>query len=273
MTASVAKRGRVLIIAGSDSGGGAGIQADIKTVTALGGYAMTAITALTAQDTRTVHDIFDVPASFIALQLRVVLEDIGADAIKTGMLHRADIIDAVVETLDRYAPGVPLVVDPVMVAKGGASLLQPAAAEALRRTLIPRATVITPNLPEAAVLSGRDLRSEADMPAAAAALLGLGPQAVLLKGGHLDGDRLLDLLCTAAGETRFTDTRLHTTSTHGTGCTLASAIATGLAFGLPLPDAVAAARRYVRRAIETAPGFGHGHGPLNHAHAIPRVTV
>jgi hydroxymethylpyrimidine/phosphomethylpyrimidine kinase len=272
--AAPGKKGRVLIIAGSDSGGGAGIQADIKTVTALGGYAMTAITALTAQDTRTVHDIHDVPADFIALQLRVVLEDIGADAIKTGMLHRADIIDAVVEALDRYAPDVPLIVDPVMVAKGGASLLQPAAAEALRTRLIPRATVITPNLPEAAVLSGLGVATEADMPAAAERLLALGPQAVLLKGGHLDGDRLVDLLLeTSASATRFTDTRLQTTSTHGTGCTLASAIATGLAFGLTLKDAVTEARRYVRLAIQTAPGFGHGHGPLNHAHTIQRVKV
>lgn len=270
--ASAAKhRGRVLIIAGSDSGGGAGIQADIKTVTALGGYAMTAITALTAQDTRTVHAIHDVPADFIALQLRVVLQDIGTDAIKTGMLHRADIIEAVVEALDKYAPGIPLVVDPVMVAKGGAALLQPSAAEALRTKLIPRATVITPNLPEAEALSGLELGGESDMPAAAAALLRLGPQAVLLKGGHLPGDALVDLLQDARGATHFTDARLHTTSTHGTGCTLASAIATGLAFGLPLHDAVAQARTYVRRAIETAPGFGHGHGPLNHAHTVTRA--
>lgn len=268
--ATAGKQGRVLIIAGSDSGGGAGIQADIKTVTALGGYAMTAITALTAQDTRTVHDIHEVPAAFIALQLRVVLEDIGADAVKTGMLHRADIIEAVVGALDKYAPDVPLVVDPVMVAKGGASLLQPAAADALRNLLIPRATVITPNLPEAAVLSGLKVEEESDMAVAADALLRLGPRAVLLKGGHLPGDRLVDLLRDAAGETRFTDTRLDTRSTHGTGCTLASAIATGLAFGLPLKDSVEKARAYVRKAIETAPGFGHGHGhgPLNHAHTV-----
>jgi hydroxymethylpyrimidine/phosphomethylpyrimidine kinase len=263
------KRGRVLIIAGSDSGGGAGIQADIKTVTALGGYASTAITALTAQDTRTVHDIHEVPAAFIALQLRVVLQDIGADAIKTGMLHRADIIDAVVDALDQYAPDIPLVVDPVMVAKGGASLLQPSAAEALRKRLIPRATVITPNLPEAEVLSGVKIAGEADMPAAAERLLHLGARAVLLKGGHLPGDHLIDLLrlATGGGEA-FTGTRIDTTSTHGTGCTLASAIATGLAFGLSLRDAVAQARAYVRKAIETAPGFGHGHGPLNHAHTV-----
>jgi hydroxymethylpyrimidine/phosphomethylpyrimidine kinase len=269
--AASSKQGRVLIIAGSDSGGGAGIQADIKTVTALGGYAMTAITALTAQDTRTVHAIHDVPADFIALQLRVVLEDIGADAIKTGMLHRADIIDAVVDALEKYAPEVPLVVDPVMVAKGGASLLQPSAADALRTRLIPRAAIITPNLPEAEVLSGLKVADEADMASASERLLQLGPQAVLLKGGHLPGDALVDLLRDARGAQRYADTRIDTTSTHGTGCTLASAIATGLAFGLSLRDAVAQARTYVRRAIETAPGFGHGHGPLNHAHTVKRA--
>jgi hydroxymethylpyrimidine/phosphomethylpyrimidine kinase len=265
------KKGRVLIIAGSDSGGGAGIQADIKTVTALGGYAMTAITALTAQDTRTVHAIHDVPAEFIALQLRVVLEDIGTDAIKTGMLHRADIIDAVVDALEKFAPDVPLVVDPVMVAKGGAALLQPSAAEALRTRLIPRATVITPNLPEAEVLSGLKVVEESDMLPAADRLLQLGPQAVLLKGGHLPGDDLVDILRSSdGGAQRYQDRRIDTTSTHGTGCTLASAIATGLAFGLSLRDAVAQARAYVRKAIETAPGFGHGHGPLNHAHTVRR---
>lgn len=268
--ASAVKQGRVLIIAGSDSGGGAGIQADIKTVTALGGYAMTAITALTAQDTRTVHAIHDVPAEFIALQLRIVLEDLGADAVKTGMLHRADIIDAVVDALDRHAPDVPLVVDPVMVAKGGAALLQPAAADALRKRLIPRATVITPNLPEAEVLSGLTVAVESDMAPASEQLLQLGPQAVLLKGGHLPGEDLVDLLRDSRGAQRYQDRRIDTTSTHGTGCTLASAIATGLAFGLSLRDAVAQARAYVRKAIETAPGFGHGHGPLNHAHTVRR---
>ncbi|MFN4166122.1 MAG: bifunctional hydroxymethylpyrimidine kinase/phosphomethylpyrimidine kinase [Ferrovibrio sp.] len=264
------KRGRVLIIAGSDSGGGAGIQADIKAVTALGGYAATAITALTAQDTVTVHAIHEVPADFIALQLRVVLQDIGADAIKTGMLHRADIIEAVADALKQYAPDVPLVVDPVMVAKGGARLLQPQAEAALREMLIPRATLITPNLPEAEALCGLSIPDAAAMPAAAQALLKLGPQAVLLKGGHLSGETLVDLLCDARGSESFTSSRLHTSSTHGTGCTLASGIATGLAFGLSLHDAVVQARDYVRRAIETAPGFGHGHGPLNHAHTVRR---
>jgi len=262
--------GRVLIIAGSDSGGGAGIQADIKTVTALGGYAATAITALTAQDTVTVHAVMAVPPEFVAEQIRVVLQDIGADAIKTGMLNSPGVIAAVVAALDRYAPGLPLVVDPVMVAKGGARLLQPDAEAALIEQLIPRATVITPNLPEAEALIGRRIPDAAAMPAAARALLALHPRAVLLKGGHLDGDELVDLLVEADRTERYVSRRLHVTSTHGTGCTLASAIATGLALGRSLQDSVEIARGYVRRAIETAPGFGAGHGPLNHGHTLVR---
>lgn len=261
--------GRVLIVAGSDSGGGAGIQADIKAVTALGGYAMTAITALTAQDTRGVHGIFPVDLAFIGQQMEVVLDDLGADCIKTGMLHSAAVVDLVVETLAREAPGVPLVADTVMVAKGGAALLQPEAVEAVRTTLVPAAAVITPNLPEAAALLDRPVETEAQMEKAAVDLLALGPRAVLLKGGHLAGDRLVDLLATEQGEMhRFEGPRLDTPNTHGTGCTLASALACGLAQGLSLTDATARARDYVRIAIETAPGFGSGHGPLNHAHTV-----
>ncbi len=268
MTVNNRNRGRVLIVAGSDSGGGAGIQADIKTVTALGGYAATAITALTAQDTITVHAVHDVPADFVAQQMRVVLRDIGADAIKTGMLNRPEVIHAIVQVLDELAPDVPLVVDPVMVAKGGARLLQPEAEVALIEQLIPRAAVITPNLPEAGALIGRSVADAASMEPAARDLLALRPRAVLLKGGHLEGDELVDLLLDRQGVQRFTSTKLHTRSTHGTGCTLASAIATGLALGQPLAEAVIDARRYVRRAMETAPGFGQGHGPLNHGHRI-----
>ncbi len=268
MSVNNRNRGRVLIVAGSDSGGGAGIQADIKTVTMLGGYAATAITALTAQDTITVHAVHDVPPAFVAQQMRAVLRDIGADAIKTGMLNRADVIGAIVEVLDELAPDVPLVVDPVMVAKGGARLLQPEAEAALIEQLIPRAAVITPNLPEAGALIGRAVTRQEDMEAAARDLLALRPDAVLLKGGHLEGDDLVDLLLTGQAAQRFSSTKLHTSSTHGTGCTLASAIATGLALGQPLAEAVADARHYVRRAMETAPGFGHGHGPLNHGQRL-----
>ena len=258
-------QGRVLSVAGSDSGGGAGIQADIKTVTALGGYAATALTALTAQDTRDVHAIHEVPPEFVRLQIRVVLEDIGVDAIKTGMLHRKEVLIAVA---DEIPAGVPLVVDPVMVAKGGARLLDPDTIEILKRRLIAIATVITPNTPEAEILSGQTVRSVEDMARVGKALLALGPDAVLMKGGHLAGPELTDLLITAQSVTPFTSARIETRHTHGTGCTLASAVATGLAQRLPLDRAVARARDYVAKAIGTAPGFGHGHGPLNHAHTV-----
>ena len=261
-------QGRILIVAGSDSGGGAGIQADIKTVTALGGYAATAITALTAQDTNGVHGVHEVPPAFIAQQMRVVLGDIGADAIKTGMLHDCATIDAVCDVLDDIGRGIPLVVDPVMYAKGGHPLLQRDAIETLKRRLIVHATILTPNLPEAEALSGRTIHTADEMRHAAETMLTLGCSAVLLKGGHLDGNRLVDILATDQGVRAFESPRIATRSTHGTGCTLASAIATGLAQGLSLELSVVRARDYVHRAIETAPGFGRGHGPLNHAHGV-----
>jgi hydroxymethylpyrimidine/phosphomethylpyrimidine kinase len=254
-------RGRVLIVAGSDSGGGAGIQADIKAVTALGAFAATAITALTAQNTLGVHGVLPIPLDFIRQQMRVVLDDIGADAIKTGMLHEAATIEAVCAELP---PDTPLVADPVMVAKGGHALLQDAAVSTLRRLLLPRATVLTPNLPEAEVLTGLRIRAAEDMPAAARALLALGARAVLLKGGHLEGPRVLDLLATPEGIHAFEGERIATRHTHGTGCTLASAVAAGLAQQLSLHDAVARARAYVLAAIKAAPGYGAGHGPLDH---------
>ncbi len=260
--------GRVLIIAGSDSGGGAGIQADLKTVTALGGYGSTAITALTAQDTHTVHGVAEVSPEFVAQQMQVVLADIGADCIKTGMLHTADIVQQVVTVLHAAAPGVPVVVDPVMVAKGGARLLAADTVDVVREILLPMATVLTPNLPEAETLIGKTIASEADMERAAMALLELGPQAVLLKGGHFDSDPVIDVLATAQGLTRFTSPRIQSTNTHGTGCTLASAIATGIAQGMELHAAVERARAYVLKAIATAPGLGSGHGPLNHGHTV-----
>ena len=265
-------RGRVLIVAGSDSGGGAGIQADIKTVTALDAYAATAITALTAQDTKGVHGVMPVPPGFIAHQMQVVLRDIGADAIKTGMLHDAATIDAVADVLEAEpaARGVPLVVDPVMYAKGGHALLQPEAVATLKRRLLVLARVLTPNLPEAEALSGMRIRTLDEMRHAARTMVTLGCQAVLLKGGHMDGDTVVDVLATESGLRNFESPRIASSSTHGTGCTLASAIAAGLAQGLDLEIAVARAREYVRRAIETAPGLGSGHGPLNHAHTVRR---
>ena len=256
---------RVLVIAGSDSGGGAGIQADIKAITACGAYAATALTAITAQDTRGVHAVHAVPPGVVRAQIECVLEDIGADAIKTGMLGDVATIAAVVASLDAFAAGVTLVVDPVMVAKGGASLLAPDAVAALRETLCRRATVLTPNLPEAAALTGRTIDGVGSMRAAADALLALGPRAVLLKGGHLDGPETVDLLVADDGTAvEWRGARLETRHTHGTGCTLASAVAAGLAQGLTLRRAVGRARDYVRAAIESAPGFGEGHGPLNH---------
>jgi hydroxymethylpyrimidine/phosphomethylpyrimidine kinase len=258
-------KGRVLIVAGSDSGGGAGIQADIKAVTAMGGFAATAITALTAQNTEGVHGVLAVDPAFIAQQIEVVLTDIGADALKTGMLHSAEVIATVAAAFAGHAPGVPLVVDPVMIAKGGHRLLQSEAETALRDLLLPMAALLTPNLPEAEALVGFPVRVEADMRRAAERLAALGAKAVLVKGGHLEGDRVIDLLFHDGRFDRFEDARIASRSTHGTGCTLASAIAAGLAQKMSLGDAVARARTYVRRAIETAPGYGRGHGPLNHA--------
>jgi hydroxymethylpyrimidine/phosphomethylpyrimidine kinase len=264
-----AKPARILIAAGSDSGGGAGIQADIKTVTALGGYAATAITALTAQNTQGVFGVVGVEPVFIRQQMELVLDDIGADAIKTGMLHDAAVIVVIADVVAKKAAAVPLVVDPVMVAKGGARLIAEDAIGALKSKLIVRATVITPNLPEAEVLVGGRVADVAAMKRAAEALRELGCEAVLLKGGHLEGDVLSDVLASADGIEVFESPRIHSRNTHGTGCTLASAIATGLGQKMSLRDAVIRARAYVRRAIETAPEIGHGHGPLNHGHSIP----
>ena len=257
-------RGRVLVIAGSDSGGGAGIQADIKAVTALGGFAATALTALTAQNTQGVFGVHPVPVAFIRQQIAVVMEDIGADVIKTGMLGDVATIEAVCAALADYAPGVPVVLDPVMVAKGGHALLADDAVGVLRRRLLPLARVITPNLPEAEALSGVRSVNVDDMKVAAQVLLSLGVPAVLLKGGHLEGDALTDLLATPEGIEAFTSERIQTRHTHGTGCTTASAVAAGLAQGMSLRDAVVRARAYVRAAILAAPGYGAGHGPLDH---------
>lgn len=256
--------GRVLIIAGSDSGGGAGIQADIKSVSALGGFAMTAITALTAQNTLGVHAIHPVDIDFIAQQIAVVLDDIGADCLKTGMLHNADVIGVVADMIAGKAADVPLVADPVMVAKGGASLLDEAAHSALVERIVPLAALLMPNAPEAAALTGLDVTDEASQQAAGEALRGMGARAVLVKGGHIDGPQIVDLLVTGDGVVRFESPRIETVHTHGTGCTLASAIAAGLAQGLELAAAVARARDYVMAAIAAAPGFGAGHGPIDH---------
>jgi hydroxymethylpyrimidine/phosphomethylpyrimidine kinase len=272
MTTPTQISGRVLIIAGSDSGGGAGIQADIKTVTALGGYAATAVTAVTVQNTLGVTGIHAVPVQTVVAQIRAVLGDIGADVVKTGMLASGELIDTVFSLIKREASRLPLVVDPVMVAKGGAPLVDKDALHAMKSRLIPLATLVTPNLPEAEALTGRKIATPQAMREAAKALLELGPKAVLLKGGHLPGDTIVDVFVDAASTQEWSATRIDTRHTHGTGCTLASAVATGLAQGLSAIDSISRARAYVRRAIETAPGFGGGHGPLNHAHTVRPFT-
>jgi hydroxymethylpyrimidine/phosphomethylpyrimidine kinase len=255
-------QGRVLIIAGSDSGGGAGVQADIKTVTALGGYAATAITAITVQNTLGVQSVHPLPVELIIHQARAVLDDIGADAIKTGMLGSAEVVEAAADLIAQA--GRPSVIDPVMSAKGGAVLLDAAAVEILRARLVPLAALLTPNAPEAAILTGLSVQTTDDLRRAGEVLLRLGAQAVLMKGGHLSGPDATDVLMTPAGETTFSGPRLDGRHTHGTGCTLASACATGIAQGLDLTEAVARAWAYVGEAMRRAPGFGAGHGPLDH---------
>ncbi|MBI1210470.1 MAG: bifunctional hydroxymethylpyrimidine kinase/phosphomethylpyrimidine kinase [Alphaproteobacteria bacterium] len=261
-------RGRVLTIAGSDSGGGAGIQADVKTITALGGYAATAVTAITVQNTLGVSEVYPVPPAIVAAQIKAVLSDIGADAIKTGMLADAATTKAVIESLSAHGAGIPLIIDPVMVAKGGARLLDERALGALRELIRHGAALLTPNLPEAEVLTGRTISTVEEMRGAIDPLLDLGASGVLLKGGHLRGSDIVDIYADNGTRREWRGSRIETRNTHGTGCTLASAIAAGVARGVPMIEAIERARRYVRKAIETAPGFGKGHGPLNHAFGI-----
>lgn len=264
-------RGRVLIVAGSDSGGGAGIQADIKAVTALGGFAMTAVTALTAQNTEGVSGVVETPAGFIGKQMRVVLDDIGADVIKIGMVPSEAAIEAVHYTYMEFAPDVPVVLDPVMMAKGGHPLIDRDAIHMVRQHFLLQCHIATPNIPEAEVLTGMEIRSLDDMKHAAEIMITLGCQRSLIKGGHFrhgESEKVYDVLFDDTGIEVFEDTRIDTPHTHGTGCTLASAIAVSLAQGMTVRDAVVRARAYVRRAILTAPRFGRGHGPLNHVHTV-----
>lgn len=258
------KPARLLIIAGSDSSGGAGIQADIKTASAFGVFAMTAVTAITAQNSKGVTAVQAVSPDMVRQQIIACLGDIGADAIKTGMLATSAIVRMVAETLQRYAPNIPLVVDPVMVSTSGSVLLKPDAEKTVASRLIPLATLLTPNIPEAKRLTGIARMDRAGIRAAAAKLRAMGAKAVLIKGGHGTRQTIDDLLSWEHGEDIYAFPRIKTRHTHGTGCTLASAIACGLAKGLPLPVAVAQAREYVQAAIADAPGFGKGHGPLNH---------
>ena len=255
-------------IAGSDSGGGAGIQADLKTFSALGVYGASVITALTAQNTRSVTGIHDVPAAFIAAQIDAVFSDLAVDAVKIGMLSQVSTIEAVAAGLDRHKARH-VVLDPVMIATSGDRLLNPAAVEALRSILIPKAEVVTPNLPEAAALLDASIADdEAAMRAQAERLLALGAKSVLIKGGHASGPQSIDLLVEAAGVTRLAAPRIETRSTHGTGCTLSSAVAAGLAKGLGRAEAVREAKDYVTASIAAAGGLtvGLGHGPVHHFH-------
>lgn len=262
--------GRVLIVAGSDPSGGAGIQADIKTVTMLGGYAAAALTALTVQNTTAVTDVLAIEPRFVADQMQVVLSDVGADSIKTGMLHNADVMSAVADVIDTMKFDGDVVVDPVMVASSGAKLIDDNALETMRTILLPRATVVTPNMPEAALLVGRPVETFEDMTAAARSLIDMGAGAAVVKGGHMGGDMLSDFVLTDSGESMTVSRKkIDTRSTHGTGCSLASGIATGLAQGKRLDKAFEAAHEFVQQAIRLAPGLGAGHGPLGHAR-VPR---
>ena len=263
-------KGRVLIIAGSDSGGGAGIQADIKTVTALGGFAMTAVTAITAQNTLGVSAVHDIPPSIVAEQIKVTMDDLGADCIKIGMLSNPRIIDIVYKTLQQEVPEIPIILDPVMVAKGGASLLTNEAVNSLKEFLLPEAFLLTPNIPEAIALTQLEKTLTDDSNLLINVLLEMGSNAVLLKGGHREGDLIVDFLQEQGGAVQsFQNPRIKTKDTHGTGCTLASGVATGIAQNLTLEQSIIRARKYVYHAIMSAPSFGEGHGPLNHGHLIP----
>jgi len=262
---------RALTIAGSDSGGGAGIQADLKTFSAIGCFGMSVVTALTAQNTVAVTAIQPVPPEFITSQLDAVLTDIGTDAVKIGMLHSPDVIQAVAEALRRHAV-TNIVLDPVMVAKSGDKLLQDDAVAALKTYLVPMADVITPNLPEAGVLLDCAVTTEKEMAAAGRELAQLGCRAVLLKGGHLEGTRSPDLLYVGAAKDplHLEADRIDTPNSHGTGCTLSSATAAYLALGRPIEAAVREAKQYVLQALTTGAGYtlGHGHGPVHHFHAF-----
>lgn len=255
-----------LTIAGSDSSGGAGIQADLKTFAVHGVFGTSAITALTAQNTTGVSRVFEIPADMVVAQIEAVMTDIGADAVKLGMLAGADIASAVADAINHWQMRN-VVLDTVMVAKGGARLLDDSAVDVIRRRLLPLSAVVTANIPEAEVLTGLSLRSTADLRRAARALIDMGAAAVVVKGGHLEGPAI-DVFDDGTAWTDLEAPRVRTVHTHGTGCTMAAAIAAHLALGDALPDAVAAAKRYVTRAIAHAPGLGRGHGPLGWGPAL-----
>ena len=256
-------KSKVLIIAGSDSSGGAGIQADIKTVTALGGYAMTAITAVTAQNTKGVKKITSIPIEIVKKQITMILDDIGTHAVKIGMLHNEDIIKSVYKILKKYKLKN-IVLDPVMIAKGGAKLISNNSIKHLKKLLLPLCTIVTPNIPEAEVLTGYSISSKEDMIKAAKTILNMGSKNVLLKSGHLKNKMIFDILATKKGIKVFKKRKIRTRNTHGTGCTLSSALATCLSQKKNIGKSCKISLRYVNNAIISAPGYGKGFGPLNH---------
>ena len=256
-------KSKILIIAGSDSSGGAGIQADIKTVTALGSYAMTAVTAVTAQNTQGVKKITPIPVTNIQKQLTMILNDIGSNGVKIGMLHNTSVIKCVYNILKKYKLKN-IVLDPVMVAKGGARLINNNSIGYLKKLLLPLADIVTPNIPEAEVLTGYSILNKEDMIKASKKILSMGPKNVLLKGGHLKNKMIFDILVTKNGTKFFSKKKIKTKNTHGTGCTLSSAIATCLSQKKNIQKSCKISIEYVNRAIVTAPNYGRGYGPLNH---------
>ena len=260
-------KSKVLIIAGSDSSGGAGIQADIKTVTALGSYATTAITAITAQNTKSVKKIISVPASLVQKQITMILDDIGAHAVKIGMLHNGGIIKGVYRILKKYKLKN-IVLDPVMIAKSGVRLISDNSIKHLKKLLIPICTLVTPNIPEAEILTGYQIVNKEDMIKAAKTIINMGPKSVLLKSGHLKNKMIFDILVTQKGIKIFKKRKIKTKNTHGTGCTLSSAIATYYGCGKTLKKSCELGIRYVNNAIKTEPNFGKGNGPINHLNSF-----
>jgi len=256
-------KSKILIIAGSDSSGGAGIQADIKTVTALGSYAMTAITAVTAQDTRSVKKITSIPTKNVRKQIAMILDDIGANGVKIGMLHNTSIIKCVYSILKKYKLKN-VVLDPVMVAKGGTKLINNSSVKYLKKLLLPLSNLVTPNIPEAEALTGYTISNKEDMIKAAKKILNMGSKNVLLKGGHLKSKMIFDILATKKEVRIFTKRKIRTKNTHGTGCTLSSALATCLSQKKNMIKSCKISLRYVDKAIASAPGYGKGFGPLNH---------
>ena len=260
-------KSKILIIAGSDSSGGAGVQADIKTVTALGSYAMTAITAVTSQNTTGVKTIVPINPKEILNQIIFTSKDIKPDAIKIGMLHSAKAINSILKAIETINVKK-IVLDPVMIAKGGAKLIDDKAIKLLKLKLIKKVTLITPNIPEAEILSNIKIKTEADMILAANKLLENGARNVLVKGGHLDSKFVLDVLANKSGIKIFKNQRYKTVNTHGTGCTLSSAISTFLSCGKPIKKSCELGIKYVSSAIKTNPNYGKGHGPINHLNAM-----